>query len=89
MLLNLSKHSWTEGLSLQNFNNHNEGNERVMKEMKELAERYDKAVVEEQVGWLQQYSHRRRLVKTLDTVHSLYDGQHRFCFECVQPCPAA
>lgn len=48
MLLNLSKRSWTAGLTLTNFQQHNESNEKVVKELKALADRYDKAVIEEQ-----------------------------------------
>lgn len=42
MLLNLSKRSWTAGLTLTNFQQHNESNEKVVKELKALADRYDK-----------------------------------------------
>ena len=42
MLLNLSKKSWTAGLTLTNFQQHNESNEKVVKELKALADRYDK-----------------------------------------------
>ena len=42
MLLNLSKKSWTAGLTLTNFQHHNESNEKVVKELKSLADRYDK-----------------------------------------------
>ena len=42
MLLNLSKSSWTAGLTLTNFQQHNENNEKVVKELKSLADRYDK-----------------------------------------------
>lgn len=48
MLLNLNKKAWTNGLSLQNFQSHTESNEKVVKELKQLADRYDKAVIEEQ-----------------------------------------
>lgn len=48
MLLNLNKKTWTAGLTLQNFQTHNEGNEKVVKELQSLADRYDKAVIEEQ-----------------------------------------
>lgn len=48
MLLNLSKKAWTAGLVLDNFQSHSEANEKVVKELKSLAERYEKAVVEEQ-----------------------------------------
>lgn len=48
MLLNLSKKAWAAGLVLQNFQTHHEGNEKVVKELKNLADRYDKAVIEEQ-----------------------------------------
>lgn len=48
MLLNLSKKTWTSGLQLANFQQHKEGNEKVVQELKGLAERYEKAVVEEQ-----------------------------------------
>eukprot|EP00198_Chlamydomonas_reinhardtii_P000088 XP_001689423.1 26S proteasome regulatory subunit [Chlamydomonas reinhardtii] len=48
MLLNLSKRGWTSGLRLADFAQHSESNEKVIKELKGLAERYDKAVIEEQ-----------------------------------------
>lgn len=48
MLLNLSKKAWTEDLTVKNFEVHKEGNEKIVSELKTLAERYDKAVVEEQ-----------------------------------------
>lgn len=48
MLLNLSKRSWTSGLSLQDFAVHTESNAKSVKELKSLAERYDKAAAEEQ-----------------------------------------
>ncbi|GAX85652.1 hypothetical protein CEUSTIGMA_g13067.t1 [Chlamydomonas eustigma] len=48
MLLNLSKSSWTSGLTLSDFQAHNDSNEKVVKELKALADRYDKAVIEEQ-----------------------------------------
>ena len=47
MLLNLSKKAWTSGLSLGDFGAHGDANGRVVSELKSLAERYDKAVVEE------------------------------------------
>ncbi|KAG1657686.1 hypothetical protein FOA52_007280 [Chlamydomonas sp. UWO 241] len=48
MLLNLSKSSWTAGLTLTNFETHNESNAATVKDLKQLADRYDKAVIEEQ-----------------------------------------
>ncbi|GLC39492.1 multicatalytic endopeptidase [Pleodorina starrii] len=48
MLLNLSKRGWTAGLRLADFAAHSDANEKVVKELKGLAERYDKAVIEEQ-----------------------------------------
>ncbi|GAX77312.1 hypothetical protein CEUSTIGMA_g4758.t1 [Chlamydomonas eustigma] len=48
MLLNLSKSSWTAGLTLTDFQAHNDSNEKVVKELKALADRYDKSVIEEQ-----------------------------------------
>ncbi|EFJ43575.1 26S proteasome regulatory complex [Volvox carteri f. nagariensis] len=48
MLLNLSKQGWTAGLRLADFSVHSDANEKVVKELKSLAERYDKAVIEEQ-----------------------------------------
>mmetsp|Transcript_15328 Transcript_15328/g.41456 ORF Transcript_15328/g.41456 Transcript_15328/m.41456 type:complete len:310 (+) Transcript_15328:126-1055(+) len=48
MLLNLSKRAWAAGLVLQNFHTHTDTTDKVVKEMKTLAERYDKAVLEEQ-----------------------------------------
>lgn len=48
MLLNLSRRAWTNGLLLTDFQDHTDANEKTVKELKGLAERYDKAVVEEQ-----------------------------------------
>lgn len=48
MLLNLSKKTWTNGLSLQQFDAHTDANEKIVKELKALTDRYDKAVIEEQ-----------------------------------------
>lgn len=48
MLLNLSKKTWTTGLSLQQFDQHQDDNEKIVKELKSLTDRYDKAVIEEQ-----------------------------------------
>ncbi|KAG2487385.1 hypothetical protein HYH03_013954 [Edaphochlamys debaryana] len=48
MLLNMSKQGWTAGLRLGDFSAHSEANEKTVKELKGLAERYDKAVIEEQ-----------------------------------------
>jgi 26S proteasome regulatory subunit N11 len=48
MLLNLSKKTWTNGLSLQQFDSHTDNNEKIVKELKALTDRYDKAVIEEQ-----------------------------------------
>lgn len=48
MLLNLSKKTWTDGLLLKDFSAHTSSNEAVVKELQQLADRYDKAVVEEQ-----------------------------------------
>ncbi|KXZ46341.1 hypothetical protein GPECTOR_44g20 [Gonium pectorale] len=48
MLLNLSKRGWTSGLRLADFAAHSDSNQKVVQELKGLAERYDKAVIEEQ-----------------------------------------
>lgn len=48
MLLNLNKKTWTDGLLLQDFEQHSGANEKVVSELKALASRYDQAVVEEQ-----------------------------------------
>lgn len=47
MLLNVYKKKWTEGFLTEDFEGHASGNEAVVKEMKDLAEKYEKAVVEE------------------------------------------
>ncbi|KAH9562669.1 hypothetical protein CY35_05G083900 [Sphagnum magellanicum] len=47
MLLNLHKKKWTDGLSLQRFDNHSKTNESTVQEMLELAVKYNKAVQEE------------------------------------------
>eukprot|EP00271_Cylindrocystis_brebissonii_P005439 TRINITY_DN17464_c0_g1_i1.p1 TRINITY_DN17464_c0_g1~~TRINITY_DN17464_c0_g1_i1.p1 ORF type:complete len:313 (+),score=71.14 TRINITY_DN17464_c0_g1_i1:137-1075(+) len=48
MLLNLHKKRWTDGLNLQKFDLHSKANEKTVQEMLELAQKYDKAVVEEE-----------------------------------------
>jgi 26S proteasome regulatory subunit N11 len=47
MLLNLNKNKWSEGLRLERFDKHGESNEKVVQELKGLADRYEKAVAEE------------------------------------------
>ncbi|CAM6087310.1 unnamed protein product [Calypogeia fissa] len=47
MLLNLHKKKWTDGLTLQRFDNHAKSNENTVQEMLELAVKYNKAVQEE------------------------------------------
>ncbi|BBN10121.1 26S proteasome regulatory subunit N11 [Marchantia polymorpha subsp. ruderalis] len=47
MLLNLHKKKWTDGLTLQRFDNHAKTNEATVQEMLELAVKYNKAVQEE------------------------------------------
>ena len=39
MLLSLSKKTWTDGLLLENFENHTSTNEKVVKELRMLADR--------------------------------------------------
>lgn len=47
MLLNVYKKKWTEGFLTEDFEGHASSNEAVVKEMKDLAQKYEKAVVEE------------------------------------------
>ncbi|PHT51068.1 26S proteasome non-ATPase regulatory subunit 14 [Capsicum baccatum] len=47
MLLNLHKKKWTDGLTLQRFDNHSKTNEQTVQEMLNLAVKYNKAVQEE------------------------------------------
>uniref|UniRef100_A0A7S0SLJ2 MPN domain-containing protein n=1 Tax=Mantoniella antarctica TaxID=81844 RepID=A0A7S0SLJ2_9CHLO len=47
MLLNLNRNKWSQGLRLEPFDKHGEANEKVVLELKSLADRYEKAVVEE------------------------------------------
>merc|ERR1711920_852813 len=47
MLLNLHKKTWSSSLSLEKFDAHSTENTRVVKELQTLAEKYEKAVVEE------------------------------------------
>ena len=47
MLLNLNKNKWSEGLRLKDFEKHGDANAKVVTELKDLADRYEKAVVEE------------------------------------------
>ncbi|KAI9366715.1 26S proteasome non-ATPase regulatory subunit 14 [Zopfochytrium polystomum] len=47
MLLNLHKKSWTQGLTLKNFDDHFASNEESVKKMLTLSEAYNKSVQEE------------------------------------------
>eukprot|EP00127_Corallochytrium_limacisporum_P000101 Clim_evm8s4 gene=Clim_evmTU8s4 len=47
MLMNLHKKSWTDGLSLQNYEEHHHLNEKTVSNMLELAKNYNKAVQDE------------------------------------------
>ncbi|CAI5491065.1 unnamed protein product [Closterium sp. Naga37s-1] len=47
MLLNLHKKKWAHGLTLQPFESHNKKNEQIVQDMLELAQKYNKAVQEE------------------------------------------
>jgi 26S proteasome regulatory subunit N11 len=47
MLLNLDKKRWTDGFALDRFDARGQLNAAAMEELAQLAERYDKAVVEE------------------------------------------
>jgi len=49
MLLNLHKKKWTDGLTLEKFDEHSKNNVKLVKEMLELAKTYNKAVQEEDV----------------------------------------
>lgn len=42
MLLNLSRSTWTRGLALADFTEHNSANEKGVAQLKALADRYDK-----------------------------------------------
>eukprot|EP01121_Diplochlamys_sp_Union-15-3_P013800 TRINITY_DN4332_c0_g1_i1.p1 TRINITY_DN4332_c0_g1~~TRINITY_DN4332_c0_g1_i1.p1 ORF type:complete len:307 (-),score=69.49 TRINITY_DN4332_c0_g1_i1:172-1092(-) len=47
MLLNLHKKKWTDGLTLEHFDEHNKNNLKLVKEMLDLAKAYNKSVQEE------------------------------------------
>eukprot|EP00976_Prorocentrum_cordatum_P028883 587385-Prorocentrum_minimum.AAC.1 len=47
MLLNLHKKKWQDGLTVEKFDKHMAANEAVVLELQDLADRYEKAVVEE------------------------------------------
>jgi len=47
MLLNLHKKKWTDGLTVQKFDNHSHLNEKTVQNLLELAKSYQKAVLEE------------------------------------------
>jgi len=47
MLLNVHKPKWTEGLTLQRFDEHSQGNEQLVKEMLELSKKYNKLIQDE------------------------------------------
>jgi len=47
MLLNLHKKKWTDGLLLENYEQHEKQNEKMINEMMELATNYNKNIVEE------------------------------------------
>jgi 26S proteasome regulatory subunit N11 len=48
MLLNLHKKSWMDGLTIQDFNQHNEQNANVVKQMLDLSKNYIKSLEEEE-----------------------------------------
>jgi len=48
MLLNLHKKKWTEGLALENYEQHEKKNEKLVQEMVELAKNYNKNIQEEE-----------------------------------------
>lgn len=47
MLLNVHKKTWTEGLTLRNFDEHQQGNEKTIEGMVKLSKTYDKMIQEE------------------------------------------
>ncbi len=47
MLLNVHKPKWTDGLLLENFEEHSKQNENIVKEMLNLAKAYNKGVQDE------------------------------------------
>jgi len=47
MLLNLYHQKWTQGLKLQNFEQHTKSNEECLSKMRSLAIKYEKLVMEE------------------------------------------
>jgi len=47
MLLNLHKKKWADGLTVEKFDKHMADNEAVVMELQDLADKYEKAVVEE------------------------------------------
>eukprot|EP01147_Barroeca_monosierra_P000872 gene872-4142_t len=47
MLLNLHKHSWEYGLTLEDYERHSENNTKIVQEMLDLAKLYNKSVEEE------------------------------------------
>jgi len=47
MLLNLHKKKWTDGLLLENYDQHEKQNEKLITEMLELAKNYNKTIQEE------------------------------------------
>lgn len=48
MLLNLHKKKWTEGLALENYEQHEKKNEKLVQEMVELAKNYNKNIQDEE-----------------------------------------
>ncbi|CAF2650232.1 unnamed protein product [Rotaria sp. Silwood2] len=48
MLLNLHKKSWMDGLTIEDFNQHNEHNTNVVKQMLDLSKNYIKSLEEEE-----------------------------------------
>ena len=55
MLLHVHKKTWTEGLKLVDFNEHEKDTEKVIKSMVELAKTYNKMVQEEGKTSREQY----------------------------------
>lgn len=87
MLLNLQKRTWTKGLNLEDWGEHETANEKALVELKELSGTYHKALVEEGEVPL---GH-RGIARTgkMDAKKRLEDGVGRLMSQNVVQCMAS
>lgn len=84
MLLNLQKHTWTNGLTLTDFNQHASASGKALEEFKNLSKKYGKDVTEEGSISLD----KRAVVKAgkMDSKRHLEDGAEKLMASNVMQC---